>query len=583
MAVDPRKFIKEFFREVNKGNVKTFAPLLPLFKIGEEHMSTELHYQLAPFFKFEQPRSTVYMCSRQVGKSFGLSAQTILRSHFYKGFHTLIIEPRADQLARYNTTILRPLIKSSLIREDMIDAVNMSKFYVKEFHSGSLIYLEYCFLNPERVRGISGAAAVAIDECQDIEYDHIPVIMETMSASRRFGLQQFTGTPKTSDGTLSVLWDDSSQAEWCIPCKACNKKNIPAMDQDLIKMIGKKTVVCAKCGRPIDGRDGYYVHGRPERAATHAGYHFSQVTHPLHYGIKEKWQALLDKMDGPGCYPKAKFYNEVLGVPCDENVKLLSMSDLIAVANSDNPNTIERACQMRNRYSGYIMGVDWSGGGDMAESFTAIAIVGFRSGTDVVDCVYAERIPMGSSPEEEAAYIMDLFRKMQCVYLAHDYGGAGYVRESLMRQAGLPDHQIIPYTYVHSTNKDVITYNPPSGAGTRFSYSIDKARSLAIMCAMVRAHKITLPNYEVAKQVVDDMLNLIEIPKELPRGNMMYLIGRAPKKPDDFAHALNYAASAVWYTRQSYPDLSTISEKFKASKEKMELATPPDPSAIPWK
>ena len=87
------EFIRSYFRGVEKGYTDSYAQLLPLFKIGDEHMSTELHYQLAPFFKFKQPRTSVYMCARQVGKSLGFSAQTTLRGHFMKGFHTLVIQP----------------------------------------------------------------------------------------------------------------------------------------------------------------------------------------------------------------------------------------------------------------------------------------------------------------------------------------------------------------------------------------------------------------------------------------------------------------------------------------------------------
>jgi hypothetical protein len=576
------QFVSDYFRAVEYGYTKSYAPLLPLFRVGEDPMTSELHYQLAPFYTFEQPRTSVYCCARQVGKSLGFSAQTALRTHFHKGFHVLIMQPRADQLARYNQTILRPCLKNSLIRDEMINKQEMSKFYVKEMNSGSMIYLEYAYMNPERVRGIANIAAICYDEAQDLDYDFIPVIDETMSANRYYGFRQFTGTPKTSDGTLAVLWHDSSMAEWVIPCSHCRKQNIPSIDQDLIKMIGKETIICAKCGGKLDGRRGSYVHARPDLAATFAGYHFCQATHPLHYGIKTKWQALLGKMEGPGCYSKAKFYNEVLGVPCDENVKLLSQADLIA-AQSTHPNEKEPTLKVRNKYNGYIMGVDWSGGGDLGESYTSFAVVGFRNGTDVVDNLYAERLPMGMSPEDEAMYLMEEFRKFQCVYMAHDYGGAGYVRESLMRQAGLPDHQIIPFTYVNSTNKDVITYNPPTGSGSRFSYSIDKSRSLAILCAMIRANKITLPAYtEKSRGVLDDLLNLIELPRELPRGSIMYLIGRSPKKSDDFAHALNYAASAVWYTRQSYPDMSVVSEKFKLTDAQLALAAPTDPEKIKW-
>ena len=278
----------------------------------------------------------------------------------------------------------------------------------------------------------------------------------------------------------------------------------------------------------------------------------------------------------------ANIYNEVLGVPCDENVKLLSQADLIT-ASSDYLNKLEDAVHKRNTYEGFVMGVDWSGGGELSESYTSLAVCGFRGGTDVVDCLYAERLPMGMSPEEEAAYLMSEFQRFQCVYMAHDYGGAGYIRESLMRQAGLSDHQIIPYTYVHNTQKDVITYNPPTGSGVRFSYSLDKARSLAVLCAMLRGGKIKLPAYdEESRLVLDDLLNLVEMPRELPHGNTMYLIGKAPKKSDDFAHALNYACSAIWYTRQAYPDISVIQDKFIMTDAQLALASPTDPSKLKW-
>lgn len=581
-GVAPAEFVNEFFRAADAGEVKSFAPLLPLFRMGEDHLSTELHFQMAPMYNFEQPRTSVYMCGRQVGKTAGFTTQTILRGHFYRGFHTLIIEPRADQLQRYNQTILKPILRDCLIQDQMIRRPEIGNFFVKEMNSGSIIYLEYCYISPDRVRGISAIQSVTFDESQDLNYDFIPVIEQVMAASRRFGFRQFTGTPKTSDGTLAVLWADSSMAEWVIPCGRCSKLNVPSIDHDLIKMIGKKGLSCAKCGRLVDARRGYYEHARPERRAVHAGYHVSQVVHPLHYAIPAKWQALLERMEGPGSYSKAKFYNEVLGVPCDENVKLLSQEDLIAAATKAR-NTVDAAAKVRNQYEGYILGVDWSGGGELDCSYTAYAVAGFRAGTDVLDCLLAGKLPIGMSPEDESAMLLKLFRDLGCVYLAHDFGGAGYIRESLMRQAGLPTHQIIPFTYVHSTQKDVISYNPPTSGGQRFSYSIDKARSLAIICAALRNKKVSLPAYdEESRKTLDDLLNLVELPRELPHGNTIYLIGRAPKKPDDFAHALNFACSAVWYTRQAYPELSGLSRKFQATPEQMALAAPPDPANTHW-
>ena len=571
----PAKLIADFKRAVAAGEVDTMAPLLPLFKLKGEHLSTLLHYQMAPMFKLQQPMDVTYCCSRQVGKTTGLALQAILRGMLVPGFDTVVIEPRYDQLTRFNSTILKPLFRSSPARDLIISRGEIERMGIRELLSGSLIYLEFALLSPDRARGISGSASTLFDETQDLEYDFIPVIKECMSASRRWGFAQYTGTPKTTDGTLGVLWEDSSQAEWVIPCQSCGKHNVPALDQDIIKMVGKKTLVCAKCDKPLDARTGAYVHAFPDRYNSRPGYHFSQVTHPLHYSLPHKWASLRGKMEGPGSYSKAKFYNEVLGVPCDESVKLLTRADIKRASDKKRPNTLTNAMDLRSSYDGYVMGVDWSGGGDLSDSYTSIAVVGFKLASEVLDCVYARRLETGMSPEEEADILLDLYLKLRCGYFAHDYGGAGYVRESVMRQAGLPDAHVVPFTYTHSALKDIVVYNPPNIAGARHSYSLDKARSLAVLCSMIRNQKVTLPNYNKDSTVpMDDLLALVELPKELPRGNVLYLIGRAPKRPDDFAHALNYACTAIWHTRQAYPDLSRVSERFKASKELLDLANP---------
>ena len=79
-----------------------------------------------------------------------------------------------------------------------------------------------------------------------------------------------------------MVWNRSSQAEWVIRCEHCNKFNIPNPEQDLLKMIGKRGPVCAKCGQPVFPKNGGYVHARPERQLSFPGYHISQTVHPLH-------------------------------------------------------------------------------------------------------------------------------------------------------------------------------------------------------------------------------------------------------------------------------------------------------------
>ena len=52
-----------------------------------------------------------------------------------------------------------------------------------------------------------------------------------------------------------------------------------------------------------------------------------------------------------------------------------------------------------------------------------------------------------------------------------------------------------------------------------------------------------------------DLLALIECPTFTRANDPVYLIGRKPGIPDDFAHALNFACSAIWDKIRAYPAL----------------------------
>lgn len=572
------KFLATMAAAISEGRLESLHPLLPLFKLGEERLSLDEHFQLAPMFSLKQPPRACYKVARQLGKTTDAAAQKILRCGMVAGFNDLTVQPRHDQIERYDTTILRPLLRSFAFKDQIQSRGDTLNIASKQLSNGSMLFLDYAFVNPDRCRGYSNIASLLIDEAQDIEWEFIPILEETMSASKKYGFTQITGTPKTTDGTLGYAWDRSSQAEWIIKCQHCNVDNIPSVGEHLLQMIGKETVICHKCGRPLDARPphGRYVHAFPERRATFAGYHVSQVIHPLHYLRRAKWNRLLDKQAN---YGKMKFYNEVLGETCDEGAKLLTPSDIRKSCN-DLKGTLEEAQANRRLYEGVVAGIDWSGGGSMEVSHSVFAAVGFKPGSDILDCVFAKRLAQGNSPEEEAAEIMSYIRALRCVLVGHDYGGAGHLRETLLRQAGYPSERVAPFTYVASS-KDVVTFRPPQG-GSRSSYSLDKARSLAILCAMIRAGKVTLPRWSPADPaenvLIGDLLNLSEQPKDLPRGGMLYTISKRPGTSDDFAHALNYACTAIWHTRQSYPNLAEA-ERFRAPLDEIVMA---DPASMIW-
>jgi hypothetical protein len=528
-------------------------------------------------FKLLQPAETTLMCARQLGKSTSVAGAAILRCGMIRGFTTLIVQPRADQITRFDHTILSPMLRGCALTAPIFDKGGMRNVASKQFPSGGFIHLDYAFLSPERIRGYSGVACLVLDEAADIEWSFVPVIQEVLSASRKYGFTIYSGTPKSTDGTIGRSWAASSQGEWVVPC-GCGKENIGSVGHDLIGMIGKLGLVCAKCGASLDTRLGRYVHAFPARVAEHAGYHVSQAVHPLHCERASKWRALLRKMDGPACYSRLRFYNEVLGEPLDEASRLLAPDDIRRAAEGGLAGTEAAALANARRFAGYVMGVDWSGGGG-TDSTTAVAVCGFSPATDSIECVMALKLPQGMPPEEEARRLFELFTRLGCLFVAHDYTGAGFVRETLLRQAGVPTDRIVPYTYVCSPLADIVRFHEAAAGSARFSYSLDKARSLAVLCTAIKSLGVRLPKSRddmAADPVVADLLALVENPKELPRGSLLYLIDKRPGMSDDFAHALNYACTCVWYTRQAYPRLDT---RPPPDEEELRMA---DPTMVDW-
>lgn len=288
---------------------------------------------------------------------------------------------------------------------------------------------------------------------QDIEYEFIDVGNEMMSASLFWGFARYTGTPKTTDTTLALLWNKSSQAEWVIRCTHCNTFNIPNPEQHLLKMIGKHGPICHHCGGDIYPHNGGYVHAIPERQLSFPGYHISQTIHPLHMISIEKWNKLLVKVNE---YAPLTLYNEVFGWPYDAASSPLTMSDLQKATHDyklETPRDFERVAHM---YSYVTVAVDWSGGSMVSDSYTSYAVLGLRQGSDVIDVLYGKRIPHGVTATDEANEILNWVRGVGADAFTYDNGGAGFARLEIMNHRGLrsiPNLTIIPINYVRDIER----------------------------------------------------------------------------------------------------------------------------------
>lgn len=332
-------------------------------------------------------------------------------------------------------------------------------------------------------------------ESQDIEYEFLDIGNEMMSASIFWGFARYTGTPKTTDTTLALLWNRSSQAEWVIRCEHCNKFNIPNPEQDLLKMIGKRGPVCAKCGQPVFPKNGGYVHARPERQLSFPGYHISQTVHPLHILSQAKWNRLLDKIEN---YAPLALYNEVFGWPYDAATSPLTMSDLQKATHDISVQRPADVRGLKHLYSYITVAVDWSGGSMVSDSYTAYAVLGLRRDSDLIDVLYGKRIKHGVTPTDEANEIMDWIRGTGADAFTYDNGGAGFARLEIMNHQGLretPGLVVIPINYVRPRAGDVMVPHTGMRESDLYYYTLDKSRSLAITVMSIKATRVRVPKF----------------------------------------------------------------------------------------
>lgn len=559
------EMLAELAAMYRQGTIDTLIPLLKFLQLKGQAYSLADHPQFEPLFDLRQRRRTLWKTGRQVSKTTGLAASTVLHAATVPHFSTLLVAPRFEQIRRVSSNYVRPFIETSLIANQLANKSVENSVLQKSFLNEAKLFFSFAFLDVERIRGIS-ADCVKYDEIQDIDVDFIPVIRECMSASR-YGIEMFFGTPLTLDNTIQAIWEESSQAEWLTRC-GCGEWNIPALDHHLLKMIGKKGPVCHACGKQIQPRTGMWVHGFSDRANTDPGFHVPQIVMPMHYETPDrpwilpadptdKWLELLGKRDGRNNFTQANFLNEVMGESCDVGVKLITLSDIKA-ASTLNENTEEEALKRVSDFRLVTLGVDWGGGGQDMISTTTCAVVGLNPRTGLLECIFAKRFHAGYSHIEEATALLRIFKAFQCHYFAHDYGGSGSMRETLMIQSGLPINRVIPFMYSRLADRKMVQGKRPGGYNQRMYYTLDKAKSLVLQAQCLKTGAVSLPDYNSSKDITHDLLALIEEKHDTLGKADLYLIRRNAKMSDDFAHALNYACVAIWHTTKSYPDLSII-------------------------
>lgn len=560
---------------LRKARMASLVPLLPmLLNIKGTPYSLEDYFPFETFFRTRLPRKTVLKCGRQLSKSTSQAARGVVQANCIPYFSILYVTPLFEMIRRFSQNYVRPFIETSPVSKLFYGSKTINSVLQRSFKNHSQMMFTFAFLDAERTRGIS-ADQMCVDEIQDMDIDFLPIMRETMSGSRFCGgggIEVFTGTPKTLDNTIESLFQDSSQAEWLVPCPRCHYDNIPSLTHDLERMIGplhdrigpdRPATLCAKCRRPVDPRGGRWVHRYPERRWKFAGYHVPQIVMPMHYANYEKWDALLAKQQGKGNTPQNVFYNEVCGESYDTGARLITVTDLKKAGVLPWRNQMAEAKKHIGEYIARVLAVDWGGGGEDQVSFTTMACLGMLP-NGKIHVIWGYRSLTPHEHVQEARLVLQAASELKCGLIVHDYNGAGSLRETLIVQAGYPFDRIMPIAYTRAASGNILVYKPPTEIHPRHYYMADKARSLVLTCNQVKNGWLQFFQYDYQNAddpgLLYDFLALVEEKTDSRTGREIYTIIRDPNRTDDFAQACNMGCLALWHTTDKWPNIAEVAD-----------------------
>lgn len=587
----------QILTDLRKNKISSLVPILPfVFSLRGKPYTLRDHFPFEPFFRFRLPNEIILKTARQVSKSTSLATSSIITSAAQPYFNTLTITPLFEMIRRFSTQYVKNFIEQSPIRNVLFDANCSKSVLTKTFRNGSSMIFSYAFLDAERVRGIT-ADRVIIDEVQDVNYELLDVIFETISASK-WQLKQFAGTPKSISNTAHRLWLRSSMAEWCTKCpqQGCGHWNIASIDYDLLDMLGpvhdnisekEPGLVCAKCRKPLNPRLGGWEHRSTDKELRwqFSGYHVPQPIMPMHYADKQSWKKLILKSQGYGGITQTTFFNEVLGEAWDVGLKILSETEIRNACSLPWKRDRQEALKYVKRYKQIIMSVDWGGGGGEVSpstgrtqrtSFTSLAMLGLKD-NGKIDCIYGERLFMTLAWEEETEIILNLYKQFNCTHLVHDYNGSGYGRTILIKQAGFPEKRLVNVSYVGGGKTQIVTRDPAYPDRPHDVWRVDKPQSLIFTCMAIKHGWIRFFAYDCEKKdaggIMDDFLAFFEEKSTSKVGTDLYYISTYDGVSDDFAQAVNMGVTMLWFMNKAWPNLA-FTNKFKISKEDREKIDP---------
>ena len=456
----------------------------------------------------------LFKCGRQVAKSTTINNRSVTNSISTPHFRTLYVAPTQMQSQVFSTSRVDPALKySPEIYHRYLSRGAVLNTQHKRFNNGAEMRILYASDDADRLRGIS-ADEVDYDEVQDIVLDAVVPVANECMANSKYYYQVYAGTPKSMDNGIEVLWQRSTQNEWVVKCTGCNTWNAPIT----IKSIGKKGVICTKCGKLLDMRAGQWASFQPGQRLE--GYHISQLILPLNSEVPRRWEILLDKLQ---TYPESKFKNEVLGVSDTVGSRMLSRADLERNCRDYVLKPIPSEKDFDDvLYT--IAGVDWSGGGSSTfTSRSAVWVWGVLPDGRLKTMYY--KIYPTANPIQDVRDIIQVCQRWRVRKVAGD-AGMGAIANAMLAEA-LGYDRVLQVQYASSTQH--LKWN-----GTD-RYILDKTGAIDTVMMMFKHQQVFFGNVTQMRGAFDDIM--AEFEHITKRGEGRRVWTHSPLVPDDALHA----------------------------------------------
>jgi hypothetical protein len=415
--------------------------------LGQEPLRFSNHPYMPQVLNSVHPRKLL-KCSRQVGKSV-IDCVELLTDPLFsniprKNIREVYVSPSLDQTKAFSIEKLGPMIKDSPRFAGLFtDKSCREDVFLYTFTTGAQLYLRAAHRTADRVRGIP-ADKIVIDELQDMIPSTLPDIIASSLASPYNRIIE-TGTPKTEDNFIESEWLAATQYEWAIPCKRHSPIywNYPLSQ----KHIGKESVICEKCGKPINPRWGKWICIKED--GKFEGYHINQLASTLNMD-PEKWGTnIIAYMEGDNPWPQDKFNNEIIGITSGKAEQLLHLEDLKKCEYPTQPCIIDLSKQLneapKDKRIAWFGGVDWGEGRDGGitdtgkkrfASYSIFYVGGYMPDKKFAYVHWKKFMGEEASPEYVVKYIVNAFHKFKLHRIACDWGHGWGVNEQVMKALG---------------------------------------------------------------------------------------------------------------------------------------------------